>query len=254
MKIALVQLDASDDKYWSLNGIKEMLSLSGEADLVVFPEAMPFWIEEGKKITNIKTAVKKLCDVGSAGPAFIAGGYVMDDVKDAEVIRNAAFLVHNGQLCGEYFKRIMWQDEKTFSSGPCGVKFSWSHFSCIPLICADAGDDSSQRTTTMMMREATMLGANHNTPIIVPSYGAGLMTEYWRSPLTRWSQACGAPVAICGVSGKSKEMYTEDKKRKHYGGGGSGVFWPDGTHTQQSKERGIYIIDLWTREQKFVAI
>lgn len=254
MKIALVQLNASDDKYWSVSGIRKMLFRLGEADLVVFPEAMPFWIREGKRPTRIKTAVRKLCELGAGGPAFIAGGYVLDDVRGADVIRNAAFLIYSGQLCGEYFKRIMWQDEKAFSSGPCGVKFSWDHFACIPLICADVGDDSSQRATAMMMREARMLGANASTPIVVPSYGAGLMTDYWHYPLLAWSQACGAPVAICGVSGQSEETYKENGERKHYGGGGSAVFWPDGAHTQQSEERGIYIIDLLTREQSFIGI
>lgn len=251
MKIALMQLHANDKK-WDLEEIPHLIPKAGGADLIVFPEAMPFDLEKGKKLPGIETAVNRLCELGTYDTAFIAGGYV----KDGSVKRNAAFLIHKGRLCGEYFKRIMWQDERAISPGPCGVKFSWDHFSCIPLICADAGDDSSPRTTAMMMREATMLGANADTPIVVPSYGARLMTDFWRVPLKAWAKACDAPIAICGVSGRSKESYIdlEYGKSKHYGGGGSGVFWPDDTHTKQSGERGIFMVDTSTRQQSFVSI
>lgn len=249
MRIALIQLHANDKK-WAPEEIPHLILNAEGADLIVFPEAMPFGLEKGRKVPSIETAVNRLCDLGTFDTAFVAGGYV----KDGNVKRNAAFLIHKGRLCGEYFKRIMWQDETAISSGPCGVKFSWDRFSCIPLICADAGDDSSKRVTAMMMNEALVLGANADTPIVVPSYGARLKTDYWHVPLIAWAQTCDAPVAICGVSGRSKEAYIENGKEKYYGGGGSGVFWPDGTHTQQSGERGIYMVDISTRRQSFVVI
>jgi len=62
---------------------------------------------------------------------------------------------------------------------------------------------------------------------------------------------CGAPVAICGISGRSKSTYEEDGIKKHYGGGGSAVFWPNGSRTRQSSKRGIYIVDTTTEHSEY---
>jgi hypothetical protein len=58
-------------------------------------------------------------------------------------------------------------------------------------------------------------------------------------------------VAICGVSGQSQSTYSEDGVKKHYGGGGSAVFWPDGSHSRQVSKRGIYIVDTITRLSEY---
>ena len=122
------------------------------------------------------------------------------------------------------------------------------------MICADAADNPSPQGT-LMMTEAIQLGANPHTPIIVTSYGAGLATPDWREPLSLWSMGTGAPVAICGIAGSSQStFYLENGIKKPYGGGGSAVFWPDGTHTRQSKKRGIYFIDSNTRNWQYRGI
>ncbi|MFM9433546.1 putative amidohydrolase [Janthinobacterium sp. CG_23.3] len=239
MKIALVQLDASNDDAWSIDSMEDLLSLSSGADLVVFPEGMPFY-QTGKNTVSNEVAIEKLCSVKSVGKPFIAGGYV----RYGEHIRNVAYLIYKGTMLASYFKRTKWRGEH-FEPGNESevVKFSWETKACIPLICADAGDNPSP-TGTRRMYQALELGADTNTPIVIPSFGAGLMTSYWKVPLTAWARGCGAPVAICGVSGKSNNTYFEDGESKHYGGGGSAVFLPDGTISEQSAKRGIYIVDL----------
>jgi predicted amidohydrolase len=192
LKIALIQLNASNDELWSVSAIPQLLSLAAEADLVVFPECMPF-SATNKNITGIDQARQAFCSVGQSGPAFIAGGYL----KDGDMTRNAALLIYDGQVRGEYFKRLKWQREP-IAPGTGAVKFSWGKHACIPLICADAADNPSP-IGVQMMYDALQLGANSKTPIVVPSYGAGLSTEDWREPLSTWARGCGAPVAICGV-------------------------------------------------------
>lgn len=236
MKIALIQLDAND-KLWSCQHIPELLLASKGADLAVFPELMPF-DKASKHALSIDQARETLSACATSEIAFIAGGYV----RDSTSLRNAVFLVYDGAIHGTYFKRIRWQRE-AIKVGLTGICFSWKQgFACIPLICADAADNPSPLSTQMMI-EAIQLGANADVPIVIPSYGAGLATPYWRKPLKLWSMGCGAPVAICGISGRSKSTYREDGITNHYGGGGSAVFWPNGNHTRQSHKRGIYIVD-----------
>ena len=247
MKLALMQLDA-DDPAWSLASLPTLLKLAQGADLVVFPEFMPFK-HTGKQVPTLATVGGLLCQCSPAtphSPAFMAGGYV----REGRHLRNAVLLVHQGQVKGHYFKRIRWQSER-FIAGTSGVKFSWGPgLSCIPLICADAADNPSA-VGTRMMHEALSLGANADTPIVVVSYGAELAKAEWREPLYLWSAGCAAPVAICGISGKSKATYLEDGIQKHYGGGGSAVFWPDGSRTRQSQQRGVYLIDTLTGDLTF---
>jgi predicted amidohydrolase len=239
MKIALVQMHVDDR--WALKTIPSFLnSAAPGADLVVFPECMPFW--NMTKPPAIEDAQALLVKAGKScrGTAFMAGGYVKDGAK----IRNAVFLLHDGEIKGMYFKRIPWETEK-FDPGEKAVCFKWEGFACVPLICADAGDDPGPRRTRMVS-EAIKAGAGKSTPIIVCSYGGGLRTSYWHEPLQAWSGGSGAPVAICGFAGTDAEqMYLdEDDVARKFGGGGSGVFWPDGTHSDQPTKRCIYIVDL----------
>ena len=244
MKIALVQLDAND-KLWSCQHIPDLLIASKGADLVVFPELMPF-DKTGRHAIPIAQACEVLSAYSTSEIAFIAGGYV----RDNNVARNAAFLAYDGAIHGTYFKRIRWQEEP-IQVGQSGVCFTWGPgFACIPLICADAADNPSP-VGTQMMHEAIQLGADADTPIVIPSYGAGLATPIWQEPLQLWAMGCGAPVAICGISGRSKSTYQEDGITNHYGGGGSGVFWPNGSRTRQSSKRGIYIVDTVTHRYEY---
>jgi predicted amidohydrolase len=247
MKIALIQLDAND-RLWTPEYIPELLNMSTGADLVVFPELMPF-DKTGRHAMPIDQARETLSAYATLDNAFIAGGYVRQD----KTLRNAVFLVYDGAIHGTYFKRIRWQKEP-IKVGQTGVCFTWNPgLACIPLICADAADNPS-RLGTQMMAEAIQLGANADTPIVVPSYGAGLAKPEWREPLQLWAMGCGAPVAICGISGKSRSTYLEDGIKKHYGGGGSAVFWPNGSRTRQSSKRGIYIVDTITHHCRYKRI
>lgn len=251
MKLALVQLDA-DDQLWKPSAIPELLALAKDADLVVFPESMPFY-QTGKKAKTLAQAQRLLVQQSAESnvdAAFMAGGYV----RDGDQQRNAVFLIHQGQVKGLYYKRIAWLDEPIVV-GCQAVCFEWqsanSHFACIPLICADAAENPTP-TGTLMMAEALQLGANAEIPIIVVSYSFELTGSMWREALYFWSTGCGAPVAICGVSGKSRKAYVDEQgQHHHFGGGGSAVFWPDGSHTRQRSQRGIYLIDTVTRHCKF---
>jgi len=244
MKIALLQLDAND-KLWSPEYIPELLIASSGVDLVVFPELMPF-DKAGRHAIPIDQAIETLSAYATLDSAFIAGGYI----RNGKTQRNAVFLAYDKEIHGTYFKRIRWQQEP-IRVGETGVCFAWKPgLACIPLICADAADNPSP-LGTQMMAEAIQLGANADTPIVVPSYGAGLATPEWLEPLHLWAMGCGGPVAICGISGLSKSTYEEDGIKKHYGGGGSAVFWPNGSRTRQSSKRGIYIVDTTTHRSEY---
>jgi predicted amidohydrolase len=176
MKIALIQLDAND-KLWSPKHIPELLIASRGADLVVFPELMPF-DKAGRYAIPIDQARETLSTCATLDNAFIAGGYV----RDGKALRNAIFLAFGSAIHGTYIKRIRWQQEP-IQVGQAGVCFTWKPgLACIPLICADAADNPSPLGTQMMV-EAIQLGANVDTPIVIPSYGAGLAKPEWREPL-----------------------------------------------------------------------
>jgi predicted amidohydrolase len=249
MKISLIQLDAGTTENWSCEDIPQLLMASKGCDLAVFPENMPFHSLE--KIITIKEAREKLITKSILFPdiAFIAGGYVAGDSGT----RNAVFLVYNGAIHGTYFKRIPW-DNEPIEPGEKAVLFSWKPgFSCVPLICADAIYNPS-RIGTKMMDEVIAIGANvdTDTPIVISSYGADLETDYWQIPLKLWSKGCGAVVAICAVSGKSKSTFEEDGKTRNYGGGGSAMFWTDGSRSSdKNKKSGIYLIDTVTRHWEY---
>lgn len=238
VKIALVQLHENRDP-WRVEAIPTYLDAAAGVDLVVFPEFMPFYAE-GKKIPKIRDAESWLSEQSreSNGVAFIAGGYVQDGKRT----RNAIFLVHEGKVEGRYFKRIPWKKER-FVRGEKAECFRWAAFSCVPLICADVDEPSPVQTR--MMYEAIQAGAGKDTPIVVCSYGEGLQKPGWRSPLRAWAKACGAPVAICGFSGRNKH--------NGFGGGGSGMFWPNGFHTEQPSPRGIYIVNTNRRAKKMAS-
>jgi predicted amidohydrolase len=96
MKIALIQLDAND-KLWSAKYIPELLIASSGADLVVFPELMPF-DKAGRHAMSIDQARKILSTCATWDSAFIAGGYV----RQGKALRNAVFFAYAGAIHGTY--------------------------------------------------------------------------------------------------------------------------------------------------------
>jgi predicted amidohydrolase len=205
---------------------------------------MPFDnYENPSLIEDAKTALVKFgANFGQS--AFMAGGYV----RDGNVIRNVVFLVYQGRVIDSYFKRIPWDED--IEVGDRTKVFKWGakfKYSCIPLICADAGDDNGQRKSKMMA-DAISKGAGPNTPIVICSYGGGLRTPYWHHALHGWAKGTEAPVVICGVSGQSEEStyYDHENIQQKFGGGGSGVLWPDGEINQVSFA-GVFILDMKTR-------
>jgi len=175
MRIALVQLNADDD-LWHTDAIPSILEISEDADLIVFPECMPFDNE-----VEIEEAEEQLASISSRCPKvpFIAGGYL----RDRGIHRNAVFFCQEGATRDKDFKRLPWQ-EPGLTPGGETKRFEWNHGSCIPLICADAADNPSQ-TGTRMMYEAIRMGAGTETPIVVSSYGACFFDPYWQMPRVR---------------------------------------------------------------------
>ena len=238
MKVALVQLHALEPR-WGVELIPPILAVAKDVDVVVMPECMPF--DSFRRPVAMDEAIARLAPLTQArgSPALLAGGYV----RSAGHKRNAVFLCHSGQCLGHYCKRLPWQ-EPGLIPGTSAVVLRWGRHACFPLICADAADNPSPQGTTLMF-EALQRGVGDTVPIIVASYGAGLNTPYWQEPLRAWALGCAAPVLICGVSGQGP-AYRDGEQRGHYGGGGSGVFWPDGEFRQR-RERGVYVVDTQLR-------
>ena len=234
MKIALMQLPWNY-KPWSSNQLPKLLKQAGDADLVVFPECMPF-----ATTTTDEEAKKELAQAGQvvSDCTFISGGYIREGTER----RNRMYLTSGGRVVQSYDKQIRWGER--FKEGNKAECFAWGSNKCIPLICADAGDDLTPRKVQMML-SAIEAGAGPKVPIVISSYGGGLMTDYWRPALREWSNGCNAPVIICGISGWHSEQTYEDYmgNKQPFGGGGSGVFWPDGYELQTAVE-GVVTIDL----------
>lgn len=238
MKIALIQLDGGD-ALWAAKQLPNLLGQAASNDLVVFPEFMPFGDDEPP--TLHEDAMKILANAGKQVPdsTFLAGGYVSHDKHT----RNRVYLVNRGKVIDWYDKQIPFEDED-FEPGKIAKCFKWEGKKCIPLTCADADDDLTPRKVRMMFA-ALEAGAGPDTPIVICSYGGGLMTDYWQPALREWSQGCESPVVICGISGTHRSAtYFDINGMEHpYGGGGSGAFWPDG-HELQSGRRGIVLVNL----------
>jgi|APLak6261660231_1056022.scaffolds.fasta_scaffold59978_2 predicted amidohydrolase len=96
MKIALLQLDVND-KLGLPQQIPELLIASSGADLVVFPELMPF-DKAGRTAIPIDQARETIGAYATWDSAFIAGGYVRQD----KVLRNAVFFAYAGAMLGTY--------------------------------------------------------------------------------------------------------------------------------------------------------
>lgn len=248
MQISLIQLDG-EDILWSPEHMPMLLRQTPESDLIVFPEGMPF-LNDKDPILH-KEAMKTLSDAGKqvSECTFIAGGYI----SEAEHTRNRVYLVNRGKVIDWYDKQIVWEGED-FKPGIGAKCFEWDGKKCIPLICADAGEYLSPEKIERMFK-VIKAGAGPKTPIVISSYGGGLLTDYWQPSLREWSKGCDAPVLICGISGTHSETFFKDtNKMSHpFGGGGSGAFWPTG-HEQQSGRRGIVTVNIASETAKWKAI
>lgn len=248
MKIALIQLNGND-ALWAAKQLPNLLGQAAGNDLVVFPEFMPFGDDESP--TLHKEAIRILADAGKQVPdsTFLAGGYV----SDANHTHNRVYLVNRGKVINWYDKQIVWEGEH-FEPGKIAKCFEWEGKKCIPLICADAGDDLIPRKVRMMFA-ALEAGAGPDTPIVICSYGGGLLTDYWQPALREWSKACDATVVICGIAGTHRDLSYPDKNLMvhPFGGGGSGAFWPSG-HELQSGRRGIVLLNLDSQTLTWQAI
>lgn len=250
MQISLLQLDG-EDILWTPEHMPMLLQQASESDLIVFPEGMPF-LNDQDPILH-KEAIKILSVAGKKVPesTFMAGGYIIE----AEHTRNRVYLVSRGKVIDWYDKQIVW-DGEDFKPGTGAKCFEWDGKKCIPLICADAGDDLIPRKVRMMFAALEAgAGSESKTPIVICSYGGGLLTDYWQPALREWSQGCGAPVVICGISGTHSTATFKDKnKMAHsFGCGGSGAFWPNG-HEQQSGRRGIVTVNTESQTVKWKAL
>lgn len=252
MKIAIIQLEAKEIEECAsgatLKRIHKIIrkAANQKADLVVFPECHPFAEEEKNKSISISKALSILEKLPKVSPAVILGGYVMQGTQQ----RNASFLVHKGRVHEPYFKRVPWENEQ-FKPGNQLIRWSWNGFQVIPLICADVCVpwNEADGRTAQMMGEAVALGAGPMCPIIVTTFGADLRTPYWTEPLRAWARACNAPVLVSAIAGKSERTFHENGRERHFGGGGSGIYWAEGSqnHTlppeAKSKNEGMYLID-----------
>ena len=160
MNISLIQLNVHDP-LWCANQLPNLLRQAAGSNLVVFPECMPFDshdkpIAHEKAVELLEAAGREVADC-----TFIAGGYV----KDGTRTRNRVYFVNRGVVENYYDKQVRWDDE-FFTPGKTAERFDWADHSCIPLICADAGDDLTPRKVRMMAA-ALELGAGPNIPIII---------------------------------------------------------------------------------------
>lgn len=269
MRVAIVQLPARFVEDASLAAglrsiavILEAIQFEESIDLVVFPENFPASnIHACAREGDVASALARLC----TGPdlAFMAGGYVIDE---SEATRNACFLV-NGQKCvGTYYKRIPWQGE-AIKAGEHGAAFRWKNFEVVPLICADVCDARNMeglgRSRVDEVWPAKLVPDDSCAfkAVVVTTYGADLRDPYWTEPLSDLVQRTRVPAVVSGVSGESLATFWEGEEteiERHYGGGGSGAYFPTETgsprvwpeNLPRSASRGIYLIDLKEPDQR----
>lgn len=265
MRIALLQLHAHEVEACTSTSvptarIAQLLSMADKhnADLVVFPEGYPFFVnKDAGTPPSVTDAVTTLQDMPPHSLAFIVGGYVMEDGHQ----RNASFLVHGGQVQTPYFKRVPWLDEP-FKPGTALLRWNWNEHQVIPLICADicVPWNEPDGRAAQMLGEAAALGAGPSCPIIVSTFGADLRTPYWTAPLRAWARACNAPVLVSAVAGQSAATFHEGGKRRHYGGGGSGMYWFEDGHdhvwpcTEDSEAVGMYLLDTLEPKSRWLPL
>lgn len=100
MRIALMQLPWNY-KPWSSYALQKLLKQADDADLVVFPECMPF-----ATTTTDEEAKTELTQAGQAKRdcTFISGGYV----REGDARRNRVYLTSGGRVIQSYDKQIRW--------------------------------------------------------------------------------------------------------------------------------------------------
>ncbi|XQA70551.1 hypothetical protein ACM9XB_03295 [Xanthomonas sacchari] len=249
MKIALFQLCA-----WEVESMTQarkaipeevgkllgVLDLAAKVDLAVFPEHYPF---AGRAVDLTIEEAKDLLEQVNSRVSFVAGGYV----SEGEIRRNSIFLTKGRLSLDFYFKRVPWRKEGIV--GERAKMWSLGRRRLFPMICSDVCEpwNKAKGQTAKMMAEALSLGVSKGCPIIVPTFGADLREPYWTEPLSAWAKALGTPIVVVAVAGVSEGSFKEFGEERRYGGGGSGVYWPDGTvwpPKAESVKRGVYLVDL----------
>ncbi|WP_406236365.1 hypothetical protein ACI703_10150 [Isoptericola jiangsuensis] len=253
MRVALVQLDAREVEACAgarvpAGRIAQLLGMaaSHDAHLAVFPESYPFFVDDSTSAQSIEIAIASLEAMRPHPMAFIVGGYVTEGGH----LRNPSFLVHEGKVQARYFKRVPWSGE-AFLPGETLVRWEWNGHRIIPLICADVCVpwNDPDGLAGRMLGEAVALGAGPSCPIVVSTFGADLRRPYWTGPLRAWARACNAPVLVSAIAGRSRATFDEQGELRHYGGGGSGMFWyEDGQdhvwpRNDESEAAGVFLLD-----------
>ena len=242
MRIGLVQLRAKDPQ-WGIEGLSSILRIAPDVDLLLFPECMPY--DMTREASLAREELSQASSLACA-QAFVAGGYV----REVDGRRNRIFLVESGKVLGEYSKRVRWNER--FVPGSSSEMFEWSRGKCFPLICADASVAQSPLGTRMMY-DALAMGVMGRVPIIVAAYGSRFFLPYWQEPLQAWASGTGAPVVVCNVAGRGDEWKRAGDQGR-FGGGGSGVFWPNGSKPLQFRERGLHIVSLTNGKHQTIAL
>lgn len=265
MRIALFQLHAHEVEACASAGfpaerIVQLLSMAEEenADLAVFPEGFPFMVDNETGVApSLDAAMSSLQRISLHSLAFIVGGYVME----GDYLRNASFLVHEGRVHAPYFKRVPWLDEP-FKPGTDLLRWSWNEHQVIPLICADVCVpwNEPDGRAAQMLGEAAALGVGPSCPIIVSTFGTDLRTPYWTEPLRAWARACNAPILVSAIADQSAATFKEGGKQRHYGGGGSGMYWFERGQdhvwpcTEDSKAVGMYLLDTLEPKSRWLPL
>ncbi|MCC7535018.1 MAG: carbon-nitrogen hydrolase family protein [Deltaproteobacteria bacterium] len=244
--VALVQVDVK--RQWRLQSMLGHLAVAKDlgADLAVFPEAFPFW-QSRTRALRMEDATDRLAALACPPDlAFVAGGYVLDK---EDQLRNAAFLVSSGRRVRHYFKRKAWRGGTGGERrpGPYGIHegteavvFRWRGGSCLPLICSDvfgqsAGDQAAHEQ--WLRRELAPFREEAPDLVVVPSYPKAPTGKRWCAMLRLAAAVLDRPVAFCSVAGHDESGF---------GGGGSAVYFPDGTRSPAPPPRtsGVFVIEL----------
>ena len=238
LRIGLVQVGM--DRWNDLPLLQWHLDHAAEkgVELAVLPETFPFWCEGGIRHADAEENLRRL-DV-RGGMAFVAGALTQND-NDADKPYNRMFLVHGGEVIGDYAKRIAADDcgEKLTSGDDDQPLFRWNGLTVVPFICADVygpGDAAfdpvawdgkrSMGTDCHASRDARRdRYAGTDFHLVTAFAGCSpFARRMWSRRLARLVDT-GRPVVFCNAAGRS---WARTKAGSFpMGGGHSGVFCPD---------------------------
>jgi len=204
-----------------------------KADLVVFPECYPF-CPDAKVFKRPGKSIQIAVDQGRQvlmnlakknRRAIVAGGYF----RVGEKWQNASVFAAPRAVSSVYYKRILWKSEKgNVAAANIGndVPFELCGYRVIPLICSDVFGDSERSakyptgTMTKIVDQTKELAQQRERSLVlVTSYAQAPTGPLWSERLQHLSATTQRPVLYCNFAGNDGGGF---------GGGGSGVFLPDG--------------------------